>query len=182
MKKLFAVICGIAVLSMTGVAFSGQESGFYLGGSLGSSKLNFDGNVDFDGFDDDDLGWKIFTGFNFGIIPLIDLGIEGSYVDFGEASSIQINNYNVGVTGWDLFGVGAVNLGPVGVFGKVGQVWWDSKSGILHDILERSGSDMAYGLGVRIQFGSLSLRGEYERFDIEVADIDYISVGLSWTF
>lgn len=180
MKKLLTIICGILILSMSGVASAGQESGFYLGGSLGSATI--DVSKDSFNFDDDDLGYKIFAGYNFGIIPLIDLGIEGSYVDFGEASSVQILNQDVGVTGWDLFGVGAVNLGPIGVFGKVGQIWWSSDSDVFQAILDKSGNDMAYGIGLRFQLGSLAFRAEYELFDIDVADVDYISAGVSWTF
>jgi len=180
MKKLSALICGVLILSLCGFASAGQESGFYLGGSLGSA--NIDVSKDSYKFDDDDLGYKIIAGFNFGIIPLIDLGVEGSYVDFGKASSAQILNQDVGVTAWDLFGVGAVNLGPFGIFGKVGQVWWESDSKVLQSVLDKSGNDMAYGIGLRFQLGSLAIRAEYELFDIDVANVDYVSAGVSWTF
>ena len=180
MKKLLALICGVTVLSISGFASAGQESGFYLGGSLGSANINVSSDpID---FDDDDMGYKIFAGYNFGIIPLIDLGVEGSYVDFGDASSVEFLNQDIGITAWDLFGVGAVNLGPIGVFGKVGQVWWDSKSSILDGLLDDSGNDMAYGIGLRFQVGSLAFRAEYERFDVKLVDVDYISAGVCWTF
>jgi len=71
-------------------------------------------------FDDDDIGFKIFGGYNFGFIPLLDLAVEGSYVDFGQASSSGIINQEVDVSGWDVFGLAALNLGSIGVFGKVG--------------------------------------------------------------
>jgi hypothetical protein len=48
--------------------------------------------------------------------------------------------------------------------------------------LDDSGSDPAYGAGVRFQLGSLALRAEYEVFDIDVAEIEYVSVGAAWTF
>jgi len=179
-KKLLALSFGLLILSVSGIASAGQESGLYLGGAIGSAGLDF--SVGTVGFDDDDFGYKIFGGYNFGIIPLIDLGVEGSYVDFGEASNAQIFDYNIGVTGWDLFGVGAVNLGPIGLFGKVGQVWWKSDSNILQAVLDKSGNDMAYGIGLRFQLGSIAIRGEYEIFDIDVVDIGYASLGASWTF
>jgi len=180
MKNFFALSCLILILSISVTASAGQDSGLYLGGSIGSSGLNF--STQGAHFDDNDFGFKIFTGFNFGIIPLIDLGVEGSYVDFGKASSAQILNTDIGITAWDLFGVGAVNLGPIGIFGKVGQAWWNSDSNILQSVLDKSGNDMAYGIGLRFQLGSLAIRAEYERFDIELADVDYISAGVSWTF
>lgn len=180
MNKRVPVIVACHVLLATATAWAGQDSGPYVGGSIGSSFLNISGqSVD---FDDTDLGYKVFGGWNFGVIPLIDLGVEGSYVDFGEASSAEILNQKVGVTAWDLFGVGAVNLGPVGVFGKVGQAWWQSDSDVLQSILDESGNDMVYGVGVRIQLGSLAVRAEYERFDTGVIDVDYVSAGASFTF
>jgi len=180
MKRILALSCAVLVLSISGVALAGQKTGLYLGGSIGSSALDISkGDIN---FDDDDFGYKIFTGFNFGIIPLINLGVEGSYVDFGKASSYQILNHDVGVTGWDLFGVAGVNLGPIALFGKVGNIWWKSDSDYLQSILDKSGNDVAYGLGLLFQLGSLALRAEYEIFDIDVAKVDYISAGVSWTF
>lgn len=180
MKGALLTVFGVASLSLSTAAVAGQESGPYIGASIGSADLNFDSDpID---FDDDDDAYKIFAGYNFGVIPLIDLAVEGSYVDFGEASSAQILNQDVGITGWNLFGVAGFNLGPVGVFGKAGRIWWDSESDVFQSVLDDSGSDSAYGIGVRLQFGSLAVRAEYERFDIDVADVDYISAGLSWTF
>lgn len=180
MKKSSVLIGGILILSISGFASAGQDSGFYLGGSFGSAAL--DVSRDTITFDDNDLAYKVLAGFNFGVIPLIDLGIEGSYVDFGEASSREIMNDNVGITGWDLFGVGALNLGPIGVFGKVGRIWWNSDSNYLQGILDDSGNDMGYGIGVRFQAGSLALRAEYEIFETSVADMGYASAGICWTF
>lgn len=180
MKKLKVLVFGLAILLISGVATAGQESGLYVGGSLGQASLDFSiGNVK---FDDDDTGYKLFAGYNFGVIPLLDLAVEGSYVDFGKASSIEILNTNIGVTAWDLYGLACLNLGPVGVFGKVGEVWWDSKSSVLKGIFDKSGSDIAYGIGARFQLGSLGIRAEYEIFDIDFVDVGYLSVGASWTF
>lgn len=167
-------------MSWSQPAAGGKDTGLYVGGAVGSSKINISGvNAE---FDDNDQGYKIFTGYNFGIIPLIDVAVEGSYVDFGNASDAQIGNQDVGFSALDAFGVGAVNLGPVGIFGKLGAVWWRSESDALQGILDDSGYDIVYGVGARFQIGSFALRAEYERFDIEIATIDYVSVGGSYTF
>lgn len=42
-----------------------------------------------DDFSAYDAGYKIFTGYNFGKIPLLDLAVEGSYVISGETSLIR---------------------------------------------------------------------------------------------
>ena len=41
---------------------------------------------------------------------------------------------------------------------------------------------MAYGVGIKFQIGSAAVRAEYERFEVEDADIDFISAGVTWTF
>ena len=180
MKKLLVLICGIFILSISGFASAGQESGLYLGGSLGASSIDvLQQEID---YDDNDFGYKIFAGYNFGIIPFIDLGVEGSYIDFGEASYNSGTDYNVGLTGWDLFAVGAVDFGPVGVFIKVGQIWWDIDSDTLSSILDNTGNDMAYGLGLKFKVLSLTVRTEYEYFDTDMGDMGFVSAGISWTF
>ncbi len=184
MKQWWTTGCATALLLFSGIAAAGSESGLYLGGSLGWASLDFsfdsDGvNVD---FDDDDTGFKIFAGYNLGLVPFVDLAIEGSYVDFGEASHATIGNADVGVTGWDAFGLAGFKLGPIGLFGKVGMIAWDSSSNAVQTALDDSGSDPAYGIGARFQIGSIAVRAEYELFDIDTVDISYFSVGGSWTF
>jgi len=175
MKKVVVMILGLALLSISGVADAGNKTGPYIGGSLGYATTDVSkGSYN---FDDNDAGFKIFGGYNFGVIPLLDLAVEGSYVDFGQAtSSIQ----KVDVTGWDIFGLAALNLGPIGVFGKVGRIWWNRDSNI--NVLDDSGNDMAYGIGARFQVGSFGIRAEYEYFDIDSSDAGMFSAGVSWTF
>ena len=178
MKKITVVAVCLALLSISGVANAGNKSGPYIGGSLGWAVIDVSSGIN--DFDDDDLGFKVFGGYNFGIIPLLDLAVEGSYANFGKASSPQVANQDVDVTGWDLFGLAALNLGPVGVFGKVGQIWWNTDFNIAQ--IDDSGNDMAYGLGLRFQIGSIAIRGEYEYFDLDDTDLSMLSAGVSWTF
>ncbi len=43
--------------------------------------------------------------------------------------------------------------------------------------------DFSYGAGAQFRVWSLTLRAEYERFDIGAPDkVDMISLGLMWTF
>jgi len=175
----------VLLLTLANTAWAGSESGFYLGGSLGSADLDAsfrDGDADVN-FDDDDTGYKIFAGYNFGLFPFIDLAVEGSYVDFGEASAdILGGSANASVTGWDAFGLAGVKLGPVGLFAKVGAMAWDSEIEVINNRIDDSGSDPAYGIGARVQLGSLAVRAEYEVIDVDVVDIGFLSVGAAWTF
>ena len=42
--------------------------------------------------------------------------------------------------------------------------------------------DFSYGAGAQFRVWSLSLRAEYEVFDVSPDQIDMISLGIMWTF
>lgn len=180
MNRYCTIMPTIFVLALffSSVAVAGSESGLYLGGSIGQSTITAKDQAPGEPqFDENDAGYKIFLGYNFGVIPLIDLAVEGSYVDFGKPSG---NNVEIDLTGWDAFGLAALTFGPFSVFGKMGVLSWDSKSNVFAD---DSGSDPAYGLGAKFILGGLALRAEYEYFDVnELSDLYMISAGLSLTF
>ncbi len=173
----------LATLPLT--AMAGKDSGFYIGGSLGNASLDYSeshsaGDID---FDDDDTAYKVFAGYNFGLVPLIDIAAEVSYVDFGkhEGEVANITNNKLEVEAWTAVGLVGFNLGPIGVFGKMGLATWDGDiSGPLNG--SDDGTDPLYGLGAKLQLGSLAVRAEYELFDLDKIDIDYFSVGASYTF
>ena len=116
---------------------------------------------------------------------MIDLAVEGSYVDFGKPSGTLSDGTNVEIdlVGWDAFGLAALTFGPFSVFGKVGVLSWDSDTSFTGGSESDSGSDSAYGLGAKFILGSIALRAEYEYFDVnELDDLYMVSAGLSWTF
>jgi outer membrane immunogenic protein len=164
------------------------DSGFYLGGSVGSATIEAfvdDGQVpDVPPFDEDDFAWKAILGYNFGITPVFDLGIEGGYVNLGSPSG-DVGGVPVALeaTGLNLFGVIGFDIGPVGVFGKAGYISWDVE-GVIDGVADSiDGSDLGYGLGLRFNLGSLEIRGEYELYDIEDAeDVNMFSAGLVYHF
>lgn len=160
------------------------DSGFYVGGSIGSAFVEADDTAGGADFDEDDFAWKVFGGFNIDAF-VIDLAIEGGYVDFGSPSDTAFGvERSVDVTGWDVFGLAGIELGPVGVFAKVGAISWDvdaSVDGVR--IGSDSGTDPAYGVGVRFSVWSAELRAEYEYFDVDAADdLSMASIGVAWTF
>jgi len=181
MKKLTISGLALLLLLVSGTAWAGGESGLYLGGSVGSAGIDVsEGSFQ---FDDSDTAYKIFGGYNFGIIPLINLAIEGSYVDFGTAvGNVSGNRAETSVTGWDLFGLVGVNLGPFSLFGKVGAIRWDGESSYLSQSGNDSGTDPAYGVGLQLQISSFAIRAEYELFTLDKVDIDFVSAGVSYTF
>lgn len=179
-------LCAVLVSAPLSFAQAG-ETGGYLGGSVGTAVIDVsidDGIPGVPAFDEDDFGWKVFAGYNFGITPVFDLGIEGGYTNLG-SPSVDIVGISVSLepTGWTLFGVVGFDIGPVGVFGKYGYFGWDVE-GVIGGFSESiDGSDPAYGAGLRFGLGSLEIRGEYEVFDVEdIDDVSMWSVGLAYRF
>ena len=164
------------------------DSGFYLGGSIGSATIQVEvpdvspGSVFV--FDENDFAWKAFAGYNFDL-PVINLGIEGGYVDLGSPTSdLMGSTVGLDVTGLDLFGVAGFDLGPVGIFAKAGLISWNADA-MVDGIAEEGddGSDPAYGIGAKFNLGSIEIRGEYEYFDLESAeDVYMLSAGFVYHF
>jgi len=184
----FAQLSTILLITSTlGLAMpAAADSGAYLGGSVGQAgpDIEFeDGD-----FDDDATAWKVFGGYNFDI-TLLNLAVEGAYVDFGSPSDriagIDVDLEADAFTG---FGVVGLDLGIFGLFAKAGLAYWDAEARAPGGVGgSDSGTDPAYGVGARVTLGSVEIRAEYEYFDIEIrdtrsSDLSMISLGAAWTF
>ena len=170
----------------TAPATTHAGSGLYLGGSIGRSALDTDIAASGEGllnFDDGASARKIFGGFNIDLF-VVDLAVEGSYVDFGRPKErIAGNDVEIDLTGCNLFGLAGLELGLVGVFAKAGFIDWSAETMINGAQVDRSsGTDPAYGIGMRFSLFSAEVRAEYELFDIKNADAAMLSVGAAWTF
>ncbi len=192
MKKGFLFL--MVILVVAAIPASAIENGFYIGGSIGGSSLevrDIDEELGDLRFSDGDTGYKLFAGFRF----MNFLGVEAGYVDLGEPNDVvaesedEAVHVQIGLKGWDAFAVGFLPIGPVDLFAKVGVVSWDA------DIVSRlvptdevdadsdSGTDAAFGIGVGLRLGKVTLRAEGEQFDIADADDVYMfSVGATFTF
>ncbi|HNP34843.1 MAG TPA: outer membrane beta-barrel protein [Woeseiaceae bacterium] len=180
----------LGILTLAPVQFAFADSGLYVGGSVGSAGVELD-EESFD-FNEDDAAWKAFAGYNFDIL-IVDLAVEGGYVDFGSPSGRVTDitgdfDLDLDISGWSAFALAGVELGPVGVFAKAGLVGWtiDSTIGGVGSA-EQDGTDPAYGVGARFSLFSLEFRAEYERFEIDLddvdsSDLDMVSLGVVWTF
>lgn len=178
-----AILFAAALLLLA--AESKADSGLYIGGSVGIAGVEIDTGTPVNPliFDEDEFAWKAFAGYNVDL-PILNLGIEAGYVDFGGPSAdIGGSLFAVDSDGFDAFGVLGIDLGPIGVFAKAGVIAWDAEVSIDGITDTDDGTDPAYGIGVKIGLGSLALRVEYELFDIEdTEDISMISAGLVWIF
>ena len=190
-KTRLALFSSAIFLVVPATYANAAESGFYLGGSIGTAAV--EANIDDGGvvlpqpppvFDEDDFGWKVFGGYNFALGEVFTLGLEGGYTDLGKPSAeILTVPISVDPTALTFYGTAGFDIGPVGVFAKYGMVNWDVEA-VIDDIrVSDDGSDPAYGVGLRFNLGSVEIRGEYEIYDIsDVEDVTMLSVGLAYRF
>ena len=182
-KGAGAILLVAALLLIS--AESKADGGFFVGGSVGSAgyEIDVDDPNNPVSFDEDDFAWKAFLGYNFDL-KVLNLAVEGGYVDLGGPSATILgSDLSVDADGLDAFVVLGIDLGPVGVFGKVGAIAWDAE--VTQDGVGFSddGTETAYGIGAKIGLGSFELRAEYELFDIEDAEsVSMISAGVVWIF
>jgi hypothetical protein len=175
-----AIVLAAALFALPVLPAVAADNGFYLGASLGQANLKIDdltnNTFENDDFDADDMAFKLIAG----IRPLDWLGVEAAYVNFGEPEDTVLGQkLKADGDGISAFAVGFLATGPVDLFAKVGLISWDSKiSGSFDD----DGTDLAYGAGAQFRVLGLSIRAEYEKFDISDVDLDMISVGVTYTF
>jgi hypothetical protein len=168
---LFAATCALPAVA--------ADNGIYVGASIGQANTEADFAIG--DFDEDETGYKVYAG----IRPLDLLAFEVAYVDFGSPStSIGPVQANADVKGAAAFGLLYLPL-PVPVvdlYGKAGFARLDTEIDSGSFRMDRSDTDFAWGIGGQLNFGSVSVRAEYEQFQTDAGDPDMISIGVTWTF
>jgi hypothetical protein len=180
MRKTTIIAAAVAACSLFSVPALAADNGIYLGASVGQSNVKYD-ELDLD-FDASATGYKVIAGWRF----LDWLAVEGNYVDLGSGDDRVLGEkVESDVNGVTLSAVGFLPVGPVDLFARVGAINWsaDLDAPGLGIRGSDDGTDLAYGVGAQFRVWSLSVRGEYERFDISDADtVDMVSIGVTWTF
>ncbi len=180
MKKAVSSLLFASTVLIPAVSFAGADSGFYVGGAIGQANAKA-GEGSFT-VDDSSTAYKVIAGYNLGLLPLIDLAVEADYRDFGDFSD-NSGASKTGVTAINVYGLAGFNMGPIGLFGKVGFSNADSDTIIANEKVNSSDSSATYGIGAKVQLGSVAVRAEYESFDLEDTDKFYMfSVGGTITF
>jgi OOP family OmpA-OmpF porin len=161
-------ILGVAVvMAVALVMFSpSAQAEFYLGASAMQTNLKVeDASIE---FNEDDLGWKVFGGYNF----IKYFGLELGYYDMGKPSSDQ---GEVKLKGAALAARGILPLGKHFEFSaRLGYMAWDAS--VSGDEGE-DGADLTYGLGAAVIIGShAEIRLEYEIVDAGASDVDRIDI------
>lgn len=184
-KRVFSI--SLLMFTVFSATSAHADSGWYLGGSVGQASIELDvpgaGDSAF-GFDERERAWKMYGGYVVDL-PLVDVGVEGGYVEFGSPSEqFPAFRAEADVSGFNLWGVAGVDVGPVGVFGKLGAIAWEldgQNVSFVDRSFNESGTDIGFGVGAKFMLFSLEVRAEYERYQIDDG-VDMISVGVNWVF
>ncbi len=170
----------------------------YLGFSAGQSDVDesmvIPGLLDPGGtVDGKDGAFKLFGGYQFN--P--NFALEAAFVDLGDVSYSgfftgtpggPVSGGRIQNSGLNLSAVGVVPLGQrLALFGKVGMFLWYSEAtdvtGGFAFYSEEDGADLSLGLGASVAIGQkVSLRAEWERFDLSNVDVDLVTLGFAFRF
>jgi OmpA-OmpF porin, OOP family len=163
----------IFISATPAVAMDSFDTGSIYIGAGGGQAENKDLNNDKDG-----SAWKAFVGYDFNRV----LALEAGYVDLGTTNNGPIRAESKGPEI-----VGIITL-PItdnfGVFGKGGVHRLEVKRTTLgvSSSTDRK-TDATYGAGLKFAFNkNLSLRGEWERFQMDNNDNDLVSASLVFNF
>lgn len=188
--RFLAAVCALAAISVFHRAHA-QDFGPYVGFSVGglstghvwnTSRVNV-------GPTSDETGYKLFGGLR----PVDPLAVEFEYVDFGEQRA-EFHLVCIAIVGpcpgfmnsldaraLSVSAVGFLDAGPVEIFGRAGIGFWNADRREFFAV-DRSedGSDPVLGIGVQYGFERLSIRAEYEAFDIAGVSTKLTSVGVTF--
>jgi OOP family OmpA-OmpF porin len=186
-------VSGTLLGALLSLAAFAQESGPYLGGALGQSKLKEwcdpsgapPGGV-LSACEDTDTGWKFFGGYRFNRY----IAVEATYIDWGKVTAnvqfggpiaVSAEQQSMGIAA-----VGSLELGPrFSVFGKLGFLQTDQeiKRSTASGTTTVKGDDTEthYGLGVKYRFGTnWAARAEWEKTD--KLKVEMLSIGAEYRF
>lgn len=173
-----AGIFATAGLATVSVPAAARDSAVYAGGGVGYYRIDGEDFLT----EDDDLkdnrsGIKAFVGTNINDV----FGLEAAYVDFRDSAdgpiTLEAEGYTVGAT------VGVPLDDSVRLYGKIGQLFWDSTASLGDLSASRDGDDPFVGVGVRFgESPGVGVKVEYERYELDDTTVDMPSVNLNVAF
>jgi OOP family OmpA-OmpF porin len=171
-------------------ALTGPDSGWYVGGGIGQSKIDVDitGTAPGTTVDDKDTSFRIFGGYQINR----HFGVELGYSQLGEVSGNEpgLGSFTVESKAWDLVGVGILPVADkFSLVGKIGVYKADSDLSDSSASASDSNSDLTYGVGVQYDFSrNLGLRAEWQQYkkvggdNIGESDVDVMGISVLYRF
>ena len=183
MKSIVTPLLASSLLLTSYSVQAGGDTGLYLGAGVGNYQTSIDqSELNTLGATDDysvaNTGGKLIAGINFGIIPTLDFALEANYNVIPESkdSGVKISGSST-----NIFALVGFNISAVGLYAKAGNANWQLKT-IGSSSEDLSGNDIVYGVGARFQLFGLTVRAEYEQYDIKNSNLTNTSASLLYTF
>ena len=163
-----------------------NSEGFYLGVGLGEFSTQIDDidnvdDVDLD-FDADEDATKIFAGWRFNRFFAVQL----DQYDFDQSNlAVNLIDVSSNTKGTAASVVGTLPLGPVELFARIGEIWYDVNVDVDGEReIDSSGNDPVYSAGIGFTvLKRLNLKAEYERIKIsDFSDANAVWLSASWRF
>lgn len=163
---------------------------FYIGGSLGDGidLESVDIDVDLPDLEvrRNDETWKVFGGVGIGRF----FGVEGAWHDFGRVTcceGLSDAGFAVDVEGISVSAIAGIPISRFRLFAKAGLLSWEADGRLLTLAgpvpLSLDGEDPMGGVGADFNVTRhLTIRAEWELFQIAEGDLDVASVGLQYRF
>ena len=175
MIKIAALILGCCLIASTAQA----NQNVYFGGSLGQSFVETEvKDIEGDDFklNENGFAYKIFAGARLSS----QFALEGGYRSMGTVQSkVSDIEFESQMTGYDLHAIGMLNLVLFDLYAKAGVLFWDRQIEFFDIEESESGSNFSWGFGATVKLGTLGVRAEWERFELENYDrLSMLSVGL----
>lgn len=166
-KKWIAAMLGAAAMAMSAGALAQQnETGWYVGGSLGS-------NDDLD----DEMAWKATVGYNINRT----FAVEGSYTFLGEVEESAFGfTASAEATAWELVGVAKFPVADkFSIYGLAGLAMIEVEVEAFGESVKDDSTELTFGLGVQYDFTpKLGVRAQWQDYD----DSSVISAGIVYKF
>ncbi len=170
----------VLVLTWLPCNVAAADTGLYLGAGVGAYTLDID---DTD-FDDNSTVAQAIVGYQLGSF----LAVEGSYQKlFDTEDDVLGSEIELDADAWTLALRPMLPVTPlIDVYGKVGYAWYEveAQTEILGFAFSEDDSDSAFtwGAGVDVNLGSLSLRGEVSRIEVDDAELNLVTAALLFRF
>jgi hypothetical protein len=173
MKFTACAVLGTLSLAAFAPQASAADNGIYIGGGITQTEFDTD---NFGTGKLDDNSFKVIVG----IRPLDWLAIEANYIDLGSASDSSASLDATALTGSVLF---LKEFAVIDVYARAGLAHWKLDASVVDlGSTSESGDEFTYGVGIGAHFGSLGVRAEYEKFQINEIDSDVNTLSLSFTY
>ncbi|MBL4763057.1 MAG: porin family protein [Gammaproteobacteria bacterium] len=201
MKKSTLIALAVTTALSTSQSFAADTSN-YFGVSYGQTTVDTGVTAGSAILDDEDTGFKIFAGHNLND----SMAIEVHYADLGEATlsgnsgdtfsisgtayAFTVNNAKVAVAATSIGAAGVYKFttnSSVVPFAKLGLHRWEIDAtvsgGSSFASATDDGVDIFFGFGADVAVNEkISIRAEYESYDVDGDDVDNISIGLVANF